>query len=56
MSHVLSPHLTGMTRRAEALTFADATRDVVAVLTASRRQPSPTRLDHGPLMKGHPAL
>ena len=30
---VLSPHLTGMTRRAEALTFADAARGVVAVLT-----------------------
>ena len=30
---VLSPHLTGMTRRAEALTFAAAARGVVAVLT-----------------------
>ncbi len=30
---VLSPHLTGMTRRAEALTFADAARGVLAVLT-----------------------
>ena len=30
---VLSPHLTGMTRRAEALTFADAARGVAAVLT-----------------------
>jgi D-3-phosphoglycerate dehydrogenase / 2-oxoglutarate reductase len=30
---VLSPHLTGMTRRAEALTFADAARGVVAVLS-----------------------
>jgi phosphoglycerate dehydrogenase-like enzyme len=30
---VLSPHLTGMTRRAESLTFADAARGVVAVLT-----------------------
>jgi D-3-phosphoglycerate dehydrogenase / 2-oxoglutarate reductase len=30
---VLSPHLTGMTRRAEVLTFADAARGVVAVLT-----------------------
>jgi D-3-phosphoglycerate dehydrogenase / 2-oxoglutarate reductase len=31
-SVVLSPHLAGMTRRAEALTFADAARGVVAVL------------------------
>jgi len=30
---VLSPHLTGMTRRAEARTFADAARGVLAVLT-----------------------
>jgi D-3-phosphoglycerate dehydrogenase / 2-oxoglutarate reductase len=30
---VLSPHLNGMTRRAEALTFADAARGVLAVLT-----------------------
>jgi phosphoglycerate dehydrogenase-like enzyme len=30
---VLSPHLTGMTRRAQALTFADAARGVLAVLT-----------------------
>ena len=33
---VLSPHLTGMTRRAEALTFADAARGVVAVLTGQQ--------------------
>jgi D-3-phosphoglycerate dehydrogenase / 2-oxoglutarate reductase len=33
---VLSPHLTGMTRRAEALTFADAARGVVDVLTGRR--------------------
>jgi phosphoglycerate dehydrogenase-like enzyme len=30
---VLTPHLTGMTRRAEAATFADAARGVLAVLT-----------------------
>jgi phosphoglycerate dehydrogenase-like enzyme len=30
---VLSPHLTGMTRRAEERTFADAARGVLAVLT-----------------------
>jgi D-3-phosphoglycerate dehydrogenase len=53
---VLSPHLIGMTRRGEALTFADAARGVVAVLTG--QQPAavanPAWTTAHSCTKGHP--